>query len=568
MHRSPRTPIHRALICALACACLPACQGCGEKPEPTGLELELGVMTGEVDDHSAVIWGRGSGAGWLQLELQGSDAPRRQRAPLEPQRDFTARIQLSQLTPATNYTYKAWLSTDQDGGVAPPGAEVALFRTAPKSEAEARVRFAFSGDLGGQNVCRDAARGYPIFNALAEERLDFFIGLGDMIYGDGLCNATGRFGNPQVPRDIDYATNRSQYWKFWRYNRQDFGFQQLLGSSGYYAVWDDHEVVNDFGPERDQRGNAPYHVGQHLMPEGLAAFLDYHAFDAAAQAGKRLYRSRRWGRHVELFMLDTRQYRSVASLSGSDPKKSMLGPEQLEWLIESLRKSDATWKLIVSSVPISIPTGWPPDGPRDGWANYGGPTGYEAEFSSLVRVLPELKPANVIFLTTDVHFAAAYVYRPFARPDRAAADEAASRFSFLELVSGPLSAALFPKLIYDDSFGAERLFIHAPLDGEPAGNIERALGWFNFAVMDVDPRGNIEVTYRDAKGELIQGMELEPGHAPRLLPGGRALLGSAMSRATLQGTPDPAHSASAAPAAAAVPSAASQPVKKPARSAR
>jgi alkaline phosphatase D len=43
----------------------------------------------------------------------------------------------------------------------------------------------------------------------------------------------------------------------------------------------------------------------------------------------------------------------------------MLGREQLAWLKSRLAASRATWKLIVSSVPMSIPTGFPPAG-RDG----------------------------------------------------------------------------------------------------------------------------------------------------------------------------------------------------------
>ena len=33
-------------------------------------------------------------------------------------------------------------------------------------------------------------------------QLDFFIGLGDMIYADGTCEATGRYGNAQVAGDF------------------------------------------------------------------------------------------------------------------------------------------------------------------------------------------------------------------------------------------------------------------------------------------------------------------------------------------------------------------------------
>src|SRR5215207_6657570 len=59
----------------------------------------------------------------------------------------------------------------------------------------------------------------------------------------------------------------------------------------------------------------------------------------------------------------------------ADRPKTMLGREQLTWLKESLAASDATWKVIVSSVPMSIPTGFPVSGGRDGWANHNEPSG-------------------------------------------------------------------------------------------------------------------------------------------------------------------------------------------------
>ena len=72
------------------------------------------------------------------------------------------------------------------------------------------------------------------------------------------------------------------------------------------------------------------------------------------------------------------------------------------------------------------------------------------------------------------------------------------------------------------------------MHGEPTTDFDDALDWFNYAVLDLDPRGNIEVTYRDAKGALIQRLELSPGQAPELLPGGRALRGPAQSRSELE----------------------------------
>ena len=48
-----------------------------------------------------------------------------------------------------------------------------------------QVRFAWGGDISGQNVCRDAAEGFPVMEALNNvEGKDFFLNLGDAIYGE------------------------------------------------------------------------------------------------------------------------------------------------------------------------------------------------------------------------------------------------------------------------------------------------------------------------------------------------------------------------------------------------
>ncbi len=159
---------------------------------------------------------------------------------------------------------------------------------------------------------------------------------------------------------MGWAATVEAYWAQWRYNRDDSGFQKLLSGMPYYAIWDDHEVVNDFGPREDLREGAPYVRGQHLMPLGLKAFFDYNPIAQSPLEKGRLYRRIRWGSHLDLFFLDARQYRGQRSQPDTeDSGKSMLGKEQLEWFKSGLKESSATWKFIVSSVPMSIPTGWP-----------------------------------------------------------------------------------------------------------------------------------------------------------------------------------------------------------------
>ena len=65
--------------------------------------------------------------------------------------------------------------------------------------------------------------------------------------------------------------------------------------------------------------------------------------------------------------------------------KTMLGSAQLSWLKDNLLRSNATWKVVSSDIPMSIPTGANSSKfGRDGWANgisldFSSKTGFEKE---------------------------------------------------------------------------------------------------------------------------------------------------------------------------------------------
>ena len=357
------------------------------------------------------------------------------------------------------------------------------------------------------------AKAFPILKAINREKSDLFIGLGDMIYADNLCEPTGRYGNAQVPGDFIESADFENFWAHWRYKRDDAGFRKLLSRTPYYAIWDDHEVVNDFGPLHDTRDTPPYTAGEHLLPIGLQAYLDYNPIMPKHATPKRLYRNIRWGKHAEMFFLDNRQYRD-ANLQADDEErtKTMLGREQLVWLKEKLAKSNATWKIIVSSVPIAINTGFPPELGRDGWANDdindnptvdGIPqneTGFEYELMSIMETLRD-NDANVLFITTDVHFAEVFRFTPFAdSPD----------FQVHEVVIGPGNAGIFPNRNFDTTLGTESLFFFGPDSFADVTSWEIAKKWFNYGTIEIDYHGNLVSEVKDTVGDVQYRLELTP----------------------------------------------------------
>ncbi|HEU6444628.1 MAG TPA: alkaline phosphatase D family protein [Gaiellaceae bacterium] len=445
-----------------------------------------GVVVGDVTASTAVLWARGDREGTLKVHLSGGKHDGVARLDVHAADDYTGQVVLSRLRPDTTYRYRV-------------GSERGSFQTAPAADDAEPVSLAFGGDVAGQNVCRDASEGFPIMETIRAGRPDVFVGLGDMIYADNACNPVGLYGNAQVPGPGP-AADLETFRAHWRYNRADAASQRLLRSTSYVGIWDDHEVVNDFGPLSDTRSTPPYTPGVHLLPIGLEAFLDYTPIAIAPNTPKRLYRSLRWGKHMELFVLDTRQYRDANIATDSpDRPKTMLGREQLTWLKESLAASDATWKVIVSSVPMSIPTGFPAAGGRDGWANFDQTTGFEEELLDILRFLDARGIVNTVWITTDVHFAEAFRYRPFpASPD----------FVVHELATGPMNAGIFPNAAFDTTLNPEVLF-----GPDPAAQVttwEQAKDGFNFGTLEVDRRGRLTAEIVNTAGVTQFSLALTP----------------------------------------------------------
>jgi alkaline phosphatase D len=316
-----------------------------------------------------------------------------------------------------------------------------------------------------------------------------------MIYGDDTCAATGRYGNPQLPGPPP-ARDRAGYWAHWRYNRADPGHQALLAAVPMAAVWDDHEIRNDAGPADDTPPGEP---DRHLLPPALDAFLDYQPLLPPADDPTRLYRSQRWGRHLELFLLDTRQYRD-ANGAPDEPgaPKTMLGPAQRRWLEEAIAASTATWKVIVASVPLSIPTG---SAGRDGFASGDSPTGFEHEAGELFAVLHARGVRNTLWITTDVHFATGLLYRPIADDPT---------WESRELITGPLNAGVFPQRALDPTFRPERLFFYGPPTAESITSFGDAVHWFSFGVIEVLASGRLSVSIVNGEGQTVYRMALKP----------------------------------------------------------
>lgn len=409
--------------------------------------LPQGLAVGDVSSQRALLWLRTDGPAVVQVEwapLSAWEVTSKLASPTPPVSrtallrttagtDYTLTVPLEGLNPSTHYRYHVLVgAADQPqeplaGHLAAKGE----FRTLPDDRASVAVTFAWSGDLGGQKRCRQGADGYPIFNVIDREHPDFFLFLGDTIYADDVCPSP-----PNEPGADFKATTLQTYRLRHRYQRGADALRRFLETTPVYVTWDDHEVQNNFAGPYDEQ-----------MPIGRQALREYWPIFSPADDPHRLYRRVRYGADLELFILDTRQYRS-RNADSDGPTKTMLGSTQLTWLLDGLRASTATWKVIVTSVPLSIPKGDSRNPGNDGWAGGRDGTGFERERQVIVDTILGHKVKNVVFLGGDVHLVQVSAYDP---DQDGVAD-------FHEYVVGPLSARPGILMATEEGLHPTRLF--------------------------------------------------------------------------------------------------------------
>ena len=441
--------------------------------------LPQGIAVGDVSATGAVLWLRTNGPATVQVEwakpalwdaVSRSEAGRTEvlrtaQFRTTEESDYTLSIPLRELIPATRYRYQVLVERREDPGHSELARLAARgdFTTLPDLISSASVTFAWSADLGGQGRCRQGTAGYPIFDVMRKQDLDFFLFLGDTIYSDYACPSP-----PNEPGADFVATTLDEYRARHRYQRGAASLRRLLEVVPVYVTWDDHEIRNDFSGPFDDR-----------MPSGRRALRDYWPITSPPDDPNRLYRSVRYGADVELFILDTRQYRS-RHVDRDGPDKTMLGVEQRRWLIESLTHSSATWKVIATSVPLSVPKGGA--GYSDGWAAGPDAPGFEHERQVLVDTILSRKIRNVVFLAGDVHYVQANAYDP----------DADGVIDFHEFVAGPLSAGPGRETPANDDLHPTRLINEGGYDNFGLVHANKDL----FTVTIIDAAGGARFSHR------------------------------------------------------------------------
>ena len=146
---------------------------------------------------------------------------------------------------------------------------------------------------------------------------DVFIHTGDTIYADGPLQAEVKLDDGRVWRNLvtpeksKVAETLDEFRGNHRYNLLDEHVRRFNASVSQFAIWDDHEVLNNWYPTEVLTGETPYTERSVALLAARAkrAFMEYTPSRPDPVDPERIYRACRFGPLVEIFGFDMRTYR-------------------------------------------------------------------------------------------------------------------------------------------------------------------------------------------------------------------------------------------------------------------
>lgn len=239
--------------------------------------------------------------------------------------DYAHQFQLTGLKPATVYYFSA--ETAGPGGSPEHAPLRGRFETAPPASRYADVTFTVI--TGQMYKDLDHPDGFHIYEAMAKLAPKFIVPTGDNVYYDN-----------EDPRATTIAVARYHWDRMFSYPRHIAFYLRVPA----FFEKDDHDTIwNDCWPAMNPKGALPL-----TFEEGRRIFLE------EAPMGDRTWRTYRWGRGLQIWLTEGRDFRSPNTMPDG-PEKTIWGAEQKKWLTDSLLASDADFKVLVSPTPIVGP---------------------------------------------------------------------------------------------------------------------------------------------------------------------------------------------------------------------
>src|ERR687898_2849290 len=364
-----------------------------------------GVASGDPAPRAITLWTR-----LAELEEKGSfrlevardrDFRRlvaRDRIGTSPAGGGSVKARVTGLAPYEQYFYRF----ETRDGV----SQVGRFRTAPPADSRQELTFGFFS-------CQDFTHGfYNAHELMAREDIDFSVCLGDYVYAESYHTVaggtgvrddpTGGEGYGSIPRA---AYSLEDYRDKYALYRSDKALRKLHAQAPMVVVWDDHEVQNNYAggdpggglPAEERYSRARREAGYKAWAESMPTYFGRR---------DRIYRRLKFGRTLDLIMLDQRRYRDdqpcddavVPGCAELPQPRDLLGRAQMDWAKRQLSSSKAAWKVVGNEVMMM-----PAKVLGNSYYTFDSWQGYPGEREELLAHIADEQIDDVVFVTGDIH---------------------------------------------------------------------------------------------------------------------------------------------------------------------
>ena len=296
-------------------------------------EIASGPMLGYTDYREQAIWLQTDGEASVELVYWTKEDPsfyfNGGVIKTSKENAFIAQFICDSVQAGKEYFYKILIDSKEAKFDYPLEFKIEDYwwwRTDPPSFKIALGSCAYINDTDSDRPGKPYGQSNVIFESIAQKNPDLMLWLGDNLYF----------------REMDWFSRTGMIDRYSK-TRALPEMQKLLAKCPNYAIWDDH----DFGPNNSDRSF-------RNKKDALDAFKMFwpnpsYGFDEIPGCMTSFQYS-----GIDFILLDNRYHRTPNERVGND--KTLLGKEQLEWLIDKLAASKSKYKIVAMGGQFLNPT--------------------------------------------------------------------------------------------------------------------------------------------------------------------------------------------------------------------
>jgi alkaline phosphatase D len=334
--------------------------------------IKSGPMVGYVEMKEAVIWLQTEKEASVFIEYYSADEKttilRSESYLTKKENAFTCHVVLDQLQPSKKYFYSIFIDKKKINfpyETSFTSRKLWLWRENAPDFSFALGSCTYINEEALDRPGKGYGSNYSIFEAINSKNPDIMLWMGDNVY----------------LREADWDSKTGIYHRY-THSRSIKELQPLLAKAQNFAIWDDH----DYGPNDGDRS----FYNKYITQQAFKDFWANKSYGLNPNQKEGTFSTFSWS-DADFFLLDNRFFKSPNNRKTGE--KTILGKEQLEWLIDALAASKATFKIIVIGGQV-----------LNSSARFENYENYKEEKNYLLDQIKDNAIKGVVFLSGDRHF--------------------------------------------------------------------------------------------------------------------------------------------------------------------